>query len=81
MTVKAECEGDDVIVVKKCSPIIRKFTGQPVHNLMKWMRRQSGFRLRELGCDGSRTMFATGDWCVISLETWNKLVHSYRCFK
>lgn len=34
--------------IARAAPIIYKFRGQPVENLVSWMQRQGGFRGRKL---------------------------------
>jgi hypothetical protein len=46
MTVSIEV-GEDSIV-RDASPIARKFQGQPLANLVGWMRKQGGLRMEEL---------------------------------
>ena len=41
MTVQVDEEND---VVVDAAPIVRKFIGQPMINLVRWMKRQGGFR-------------------------------------
>lgn len=45
MTVMIETI-DDIIV--RGPPIIRKFKGQPINNLRRWMQKQGGFREDEI---------------------------------
>ena len=35
-------------VVTDAPPIAKKFIGQPMGNLVNWMQRQGGFKMREL---------------------------------
>jgi hypothetical protein len=44
MTVGVETENGRII---RTPPIIRKFQGQPIGNLVDWMRRQPGFRTND----------------------------------
>lgn len=37
-------------LITKAAPVVRKFIGQPVGNLVRWMRRQGGLRVEELAC-------------------------------
>lgn len=41
MTVVVE-ERDGIVV--DAAPIVRKFIGQPLENLTRWMRQQGGYR-------------------------------------
>ena len=41
MTVGVEV--DDAGIIRQAAPIVRKFIGQPVENLVRWMSRQEGF--------------------------------------
>lgn len=41
MTVVVEEQGNLVV---DAAPIVRKFIGQPLENLTRWMRRQGGYR-------------------------------------
>jgi len=47
MTVIVEVNHRGIIV--KAAPIVRKFLGQPISNLIKWMKRQGGFKQELLG--------------------------------
>jgi hypothetical protein len=40
--------------IKTCPPIVQKFIGQPVENLISWMKRQPGFIMEILDEPGSR---------------------------
>lgn len=46
MTVLADVQ--DGLVVK-AAPVVRKFIGQPLVNLVRWMKRQGGFQMVEIG--------------------------------
>lgn len=46
MTVFVEVSEDGVVV--QTAPVTRKFVGQPVANLERWMRKQGGFRKKEI---------------------------------
>lgn len=35
-------------VIVRASPIVRRFIGQPLENLVRWMRGQGGFRMERL---------------------------------
>jgi hypothetical protein len=48
MTVFCECENAPGFTIRKASPIIGKFVGQPIENLKGWMSKQGGFRIVEL---------------------------------
>lgn len=43
-----EVETDDLGVITKTPPIVRKFLGEPVEALMRWMRKSGGFECRPL---------------------------------
>lgn len=43
MTVRVVINSHNIIV--DAAPVIRKFTGQPINNLCKWMSRQGGLRI------------------------------------
>jgi len=43
MTVQVESNRTTGVIVKT-APVVRKFAGQPIHNLFKWMRQQGGFQ-------------------------------------
>lgn len=45
-TVLVEVDADDVVRV--APPIVRRFIGQPVANLERWMERMPGFRVVSL---------------------------------
>lgn len=32
-------------------PILRKFLGQPVNNLINWLMKQEGFKLEDMDCE------------------------------
>lgn len=34
--------------ITEAAPVVRKFIGQPLQNLIRWMRRQGGLRIEEL---------------------------------
>ena len=36
-------------VVVEAAPIVRKFVGQPLANLVRWLSRQKGFNQMKLG--------------------------------
>lgn len=42
MTLGVKTEGG---VIVKAPPIIKKFIGQPLRNLVHWMKRQGGFKI------------------------------------
>jgi hypothetical protein len=46
MTVGVEVDEDDII--EDTPPIVRKFRGQPLANLARWMGWQGGFRMQKL---------------------------------
>lgn len=46
MTVEVIVDFDGKIC--KAAPIARKFTGQPLENLVRWMENQTGFRMEEI---------------------------------
>jgi hypothetical protein len=41
MTISADVEKGVII---ETAPVARKFVGQPIQNLIRWMRKQGGFR-------------------------------------
>lgn len=45
MTICVDVDSGNVI--RRCSPIVRVFIGQPLANLRRWMMNQGGFR-----CEG-----------------------------
>lgn len=47
MTVGVQC--DDAYRIISAAPIVRKFIGQPIQNLINWMDRQGGLIVKELG--------------------------------
>lgn len=51
MTVYAKVVQGRVV---ETSPIINVFLGQPLDNLRRWLRRQGGFRQKELSSDGAQ---------------------------
>jgi hypothetical protein len=48
MTVGVETRKGIIVIAP---PIVRRFKGQPVENLINWMRRQPGFRLYKTKLD------------------------------
>jgi len=46
MTVGVTTDDDNVIV--DAAPVVRKFVGQPLGNLIGWMSRQGGLQVEEL---------------------------------
>lgn len=36
-------------LILEAPPIVRRFVGQPLGNLIRWMQRQQGFTLHNLG--------------------------------
>ena len=34
-------------LITEAAPVTRKFIGQPLQNLIRWMRKQGGFRMEE----------------------------------
>lgn len=40
---------DDQGRITEAAPIVRKFVGQPLDNLIRWMEKQGGFRQKVLG--------------------------------
>lgn len=40
-------EADDNIIVSS-APIVNKFVGQPINNLITWMQKQKGFKYEQL---------------------------------
>jgi hypothetical protein len=40
--------GRDMEVVVKAPPIVRPFIGQPLEDLIHWMRKQGNFRMEKL---------------------------------
>lgn len=40
-----EVSVDERNIIRDTAPIGRKFIGQPLDNLARWMKRQGGFRL------------------------------------
>ncbi len=46
MTVLVECDEQDIITATP--PIVRKFIGQPIDNLIAWMKKQPGLRYMRL---------------------------------
>jgi len=34
---------DEACVITDAAPIVRRFIGQPIDNLVNWMKRQGGF--------------------------------------
>jgi hypothetical protein len=49
MTVMVRVDGQNRIL--DCAPIVQRFKGQLVGNLIGWMQKQGGFRREELGKD------------------------------
>ena len=45
MTVEVLVENG---IVKEAAPIVQRFKGQPLFNLINWMKKQKGFRYCEL---------------------------------
>lgn len=43
MTVGVRIDSDGVI--RETPPVVRKFIGQPLANLRRWMSKQPGFRI------------------------------------
>lgn len=41
MTVGVEVSNG---IITQAAPIVRKFVGQPIDNLRRWMKRQPGYR-------------------------------------
>jgi len=39
---------DDKGIIINSAPIVRKFKGQHIKNLVKWMKKQGGFKAKEL---------------------------------
>jgi hypothetical protein len=50
MSVSVAIDEDDVIV--DAPPIVRKFIGQPITNLMRWLAKQPGYMKAELDPNG-----------------------------
>ena len=46
MTVEVVVDFDGKIC--KAAPIVRKFIGQPLDNLVRWMETQTNFRMEEI---------------------------------
>lgn len=46
MTVRVDVDAGSTIV--RSAPIVRTFVGQPLRNLVGWMKRQGGFRQQVL---------------------------------
>ena len=44
MTVMVET--DDKEIIKDSPPIVRKFIGQPINNLINWLKKQDGFQMK-----------------------------------
>lgn len=34
--------------ITKAAPVVNIFIGQPINNLVKWMKKQGGFKYRQL---------------------------------
>lgn len=47
MTVSVDIDGHGFIV--DGAPVIQKFKGQPFGNLVRWMQKQGGFKMEQLG--------------------------------
>lgn len=50
MTFGVEVDAQGIIT--KAAPIARKFEGQSLNNLIRWMRGHGGFKYHHLGIDG-----------------------------
>lgn len=48
MTVGVKVENG---IIVDAAPIVRKFVGQPVDNLKRWMNKQSGFKMEKIQND------------------------------
>lgn len=46
MTVSVDVDNTHTIV--ECAPIIRVFKGQPLQNLVNWMKKQGGFKSKRI---------------------------------
>lgn len=42
-------EADKYGIIQVTPPIVRKFVGQPLDNLVRWMSKQPGFRMQNFG--------------------------------
>ena len=51
MTVYVETEGEEN-VIEYTATITKRFTGQPLRNLVRWMKKQGGFKYKELTREG-----------------------------
>lgn len=39
---------DNTHTIVECAPIIRVFKGQPLQNLVNWMKKQGGFKSKRI---------------------------------
>ena len=46
MTISVDV--DDKNIIKQGAPIIKVFKGQPLTNLINWMKKQGGFKIKKL---------------------------------
>jgi hypothetical protein len=46
MTVGVTTDASGIVV--EAAPIVRKFIGQPLDNLVRWLSKQQGFQVQEL---------------------------------
>ena len=46
MTVSVDVDAANTIV--DCAPIVRVFKGQPLQNLVNWMKKQGGFKSKRM---------------------------------
>jgi hypothetical protein len=46
MTIGVETNNEFLII--KTSPIVRVFKKQPLNNLIIWLKRQNGFKIKEI---------------------------------
>jgi len=46
MTISVDVDAEDIII--DTPPIVQKFKGQPLDNLIRWMKKQGGFRIKRM---------------------------------
>ena len=54
MTISVSVDRNETIV--DAAPIVRKFIGQPLQNLIRWMGHQGGLRIEKLGGNDESTV-------------------------
>lgn len=81
MTISVDT--DEKKIITDSAPIVRKFTGQPLNNLINWMKRQGGFKLVEyklirVGIVGSRSRNTPKDKNVIRKVLKKQIAKGYK---